>query len=232
MAAIVETAERFFEACETGQGWGECQQYCHPDATFSAQAAALEGVDSLQAYTEWMKGLLTPLPDGRAEVRSFAVDEARSKVSAYGVFHGTHTGEGGRSADRKERGGRLRLRHGLRGRQDPPHDEDLERRGHDAAARVEVAPPSMQPRGDESRRVAFPNVRVSPAGSWMRGPRRRSSRQARRGIWSTASAPGHARGVAVAGGPLARLRAVDRGHRDAAPRMGRPGPAAATRSAG
>jgi predicted ester cyclase len=95
MSAIVETAQRFFEACETGQGWGACQQYCHPDATFSAQTDALEGVDSLEAYTEWMKGLLTPLPDGSAEVRTFAVDEARSKVSAYGVFHGTHTGEGG-----------------------------------------------------------------------------------------------------------------------------------------
>ena len=95
MAAIVETAERFFEACETGQGWQECQQYCHPDATFTAQAAALDGVDSVQAYTEWMKSLLIPLPDGRAEVRSFAVDEARNKVSAYAVFRGTHTGEGG-----------------------------------------------------------------------------------------------------------------------------------------
>ena len=95
MAAIIETAERFFEACETGQGWAECQRYCHPDATFSAQSAALEGVDSLDGYTEWMKGLLTPLADGRAEVRSFAVDEKRSKVTVYAVFHGTHTGEGG-----------------------------------------------------------------------------------------------------------------------------------------
>jgi predicted ester cyclase len=95
MAAMAEIAERFFEACETGRGWEECQQYCHPNATFSAQAGALESVDSLQAYTEWMKNLLIPLPDGRAEVRSFAVDEARNKVSAYAVFHGTHTGEGG-----------------------------------------------------------------------------------------------------------------------------------------
>jgi predicted ester cyclase len=83
----------------SGAGWwhgeGECQQYCHPEATFLAQAAAFEGVDSLEAYTEWMKGLLTPLPDGRAEVRTFAMDEARGKVSAYGVFHGTHTGDGG-----------------------------------------------------------------------------------------------------------------------------------------
>ena len=95
MTGIVETAEAFFEACETGGGWEKCQQYCHPDATFAAQAAALEGVDNLQAYTEWMKGLLTPVPDGRAEVQSFAVDEARGKVVVYGVFRGTQTGEGG-----------------------------------------------------------------------------------------------------------------------------------------
>jgi hypothetical protein len=82
MTTIKEIAERFFDACETGQGWQECQQYCHEGATFSAQAAALEGVDSLQAYTEWMKGLFAPLPDGRAEVSSFAVDEERNKVLA------------------------------------------------------------------------------------------------------------------------------------------------------
>lgn len=95
MTSMIETAEAFFQACETGQGWAECEQYCHSDATFSAQAAALQGVDSLDAYTEWMKGLLTPLPDGQAEVRSFGVDETRKKVSVYGVFAGTHTGEGG-----------------------------------------------------------------------------------------------------------------------------------------
>ena len=95
MTAIGEIAGRFYDACETGRGWEECQQYCHPDATFSAQAPVLEGVDTLQAYTEWMKGLFAPLPDGRAEVRSFAVDEERNKVLAYSVFHATHTGEGG-----------------------------------------------------------------------------------------------------------------------------------------
>jgi predicted ester cyclase len=92
---IVETAERFFQACETGQGWQGCEQYCQPDATFSAQAAALEDVDTLAGYTEWMKGLFAPLPDGRAEVHTFAVDEERDKVVVYAVFHGTHTGDGG-----------------------------------------------------------------------------------------------------------------------------------------
>jgi len=42
-----------------------------------------------------MKGILTVLPDARYEVKSFATDSARNNVAAYGVFHGTHTGEGG-----------------------------------------------------------------------------------------------------------------------------------------
>lgn len=95
MPPINETAEHFFHACESGKGWSACRAYCHPDATFSAQADALAGVNTLEAYTEWMKGLFTPVPDGRYELRSFAVDEARNNVAAYGVFRGTHTGEGG-----------------------------------------------------------------------------------------------------------------------------------------
>jgi predicted ester cyclase len=95
MASIRETAQQFFDACETGKGWTVCQQYCHPGATFSGQIGALAGVETLQAYTDWMQGLLTPLPDGSYEVRSFAVDTERNNVSAYGVFRGTHTGSGG-----------------------------------------------------------------------------------------------------------------------------------------
>ena len=95
MSAIRETAEQFFDACETGKGWDVCQPYCHDGATFSSQTGALEGVDTVQAYTDWMKGLFTPVPDASYEVRSFAVDDARQNVAAYGVFRGTHTGEGG-----------------------------------------------------------------------------------------------------------------------------------------
>ena len=95
MTSIRDTAERFFDACETGKGWEICKQYCHPGATFSAQADALMGVDTLEGYTGWMKGLFTPVPDGHYELRSFAVDEARNNVAAYGVLRGTHTGDGG-----------------------------------------------------------------------------------------------------------------------------------------
>jgi predicted ester cyclase len=95
MDSITDTATKFFDACESGKGWAGCQAYCQPGATFSAQADALAGVDTLQAYTEWMKGLFTPAPDASYEVRAFAVDEARQSVMAYGVFRGTHTADGG-----------------------------------------------------------------------------------------------------------------------------------------
>ncbi|MFT5290836.1 MAG: putative ester cyclase [Candidatus Paceibacteria bacterium] len=95
MTKMKETAKLFFEACETGSGWEECRQYCHEGATFSAQADVLAGVSTLEGYTDWMKGLLTPVPDGSYEVRSFAVDDERQNVAAYGIFRGTHTEDGG-----------------------------------------------------------------------------------------------------------------------------------------
>jgi predicted ester cyclase len=95
MTSIRDTAELFFDACETGKGWKGCEQYCQPGGTFSAQVDTLAGMAALEAYTEWMKSLLTLLPDGNATVRSFAVDEARNNVAVFGVFRGTHTGEGG-----------------------------------------------------------------------------------------------------------------------------------------
>jgi predicted ester cyclase len=42
-----------------------------------------------------MKGLLTLMPDGRYEIKSFATDDDTKSVCAFAVFSGTHTGEGG-----------------------------------------------------------------------------------------------------------------------------------------
>lgn len=93
--SMVAIAESFFEACETGKGWETCSAFCTPEATFSSQAEPLQGVKTLAQYTDWMKGLMTVLPDGRYEIKSFAVDTARNNVAAYGIFQGTHTGPGG-----------------------------------------------------------------------------------------------------------------------------------------
>ena len=96
MGSIEETAAAFFDACETGQGWEACERYCHAGASFAAQAAIFEGIDTLEGYTEAMKGLITgPLPDGSYEIRAFAVDEERGSVCGFADFKGTHTGEGG-----------------------------------------------------------------------------------------------------------------------------------------
>ena len=95
MSDRLETARNFYEDCETGKGWEVCQQYCHPGATFSAQTGALAGIDTLEAYTEWTRGLLTPIPDGHYEMRFMGEDEARKNVAVYAVFHGTQTGPGG-----------------------------------------------------------------------------------------------------------------------------------------
>ena len=95
MASIRDIAQEFFVACEAGKGWSVCKAFCTDNATFSAQAEPLSGVSTLAQYTDWMKGLMAILPDGKYQVRSFAVDGERNNVCAYGVFTGTHTGEGG-----------------------------------------------------------------------------------------------------------------------------------------
>ncbi len=95
MSHMQQQAMAFFDACETGKGWQACGAYCHPGATFSAQADALADVTTLEGYCEWMKGLLTPIPDGHYELKCFAADEERHCVIAFAVFHGTQTGPGG-----------------------------------------------------------------------------------------------------------------------------------------
>lgn len=93
--SLMDDAKAFFDACETGKGWAGCAQYCAPDASFACQSAALAEVVTLEAYADWMKGLFTPVPDGRYELKGFALDEERNMALAFAVFHGTQTGEGG-----------------------------------------------------------------------------------------------------------------------------------------
>jgi hypothetical protein len=91
----IDTAKAFFIACETGQGWAACAAHCHPDAGFSAQSDAIASITTLADYTEWMKGLLGPIPDGNYELTGFAGDAERGTVIASAVFTGSNTGPGG-----------------------------------------------------------------------------------------------------------------------------------------
>lgn len=88
---------------------------------------------TLQHYTEWMKRLLTFIPDGRFKLKSFATDDERNNVSAYAVFRGTDTGEGAVPINGQDRLVRLRVRDVLRRRQDHAHAKDLACRPDDGA---------------------------------------------------------------------------------------------------
>jgi len=92
---MIKAAEQFFVACETGKGWAACSAWCTPDATFSAQAEPLADVKTLAQYADWMKAISSVFPGAHYDLKSFAVDAERNNVSAYAVFHATHTGEGG-----------------------------------------------------------------------------------------------------------------------------------------
>jgi predicted ester cyclase len=95
MASMQDTARAFFDAVETGKGWPVVSAYCTADAGFAAQAEPLAEVRTIEAYAEWMRGLLKFMPDAHYALRCFATDEERNSVSAYAVFMGTHSGEGG-----------------------------------------------------------------------------------------------------------------------------------------
>ena len=124
MASITAIANDFFAACETGKGWEGCKAYCVPNATFAAQAEPLAGIKTLAEYADWMKGLMTIMPDGSYEVKSFATDTERNNVAAYGVFS-THTGLGGRCEPTGKKTTRIMPIYAVHRRQDQPHDGDL-----------------------------------------------------------------------------------------------------------
>ena len=113
--SITETAMKFFKACEEGKGWDECKSYCTADATFSAQAEPLADMQSLEQYTEWMKGLLTFMSDAGYEIKSFAADdEQEERLCLRRVLWHAYRRGWPLPAHRQEDGERLRLRYGVR----------------------------------------------------------------------------------------------------------------------
>ena len=95
MSTSKETALAFYHACESGAGWAGCAEFCHADAGFSAQAGAIAEMNTLEAYCDWMKGVLTILPDAGYDLKAAGADDENDRVAIFGVFSGTHTGEGG-----------------------------------------------------------------------------------------------------------------------------------------
>lgn len=92
--STMDIATKFFDACETGKGWDGCKGYCEPKASFSCQADALAEVTTVEAYCEWMKGLLVPVPDAGYEIKAMSHDAERNVVTVYAVINGTNTVDG------------------------------------------------------------------------------------------------------------------------------------------
>ncbi len=92
--STMDIATQFFDACETGKGWEGCKGYCEPNAGFSCQADALADVTTVEAYCEWMKGLLVPVPDAHYEIKAMSHDAERNIVTVYAVINGTNTVDG------------------------------------------------------------------------------------------------------------------------------------------
>jgi hypothetical protein len=127
MFSIKETANKFFADCESGKGWQTCKDYCSANATFSSHASSLEGVETVEAYADWMKGVCQMLPDCSYELKATTVDEEAGCISFFAVFFWhAHGRRWTCTADRKARRGRLCLRLRILRRQNPAFNEDME----------------------------------------------------------------------------------------------------------
>ena len=91
----LETCKNFFDACETGKGWNECQQYCLDNASFEAQSGPLAEIKTVEAYTNWMNGLATQtMPGCSYEIHFSGWDSKNRMACFFATFKGTHTGPG------------------------------------------------------------------------------------------------------------------------------------------
>lgn len=87
-----DIAQNFFKACEDGAGWEGCAEYCLPDAGFSAQAGAIDDLDTLAGYCDWMQSVYARVSDISYEVKGFADDASRQTVLVFAVFSGIPKG--------------------------------------------------------------------------------------------------------------------------------------------
>ena len=91
-----ETAEKFFHACESLEGWEGCQGFAAGDATFTGQCEPIADITTLEGYCEWMKGFGTVTAKGCSyDLHTSAWDAANSTAIFFATFHGTHVGDGG-----------------------------------------------------------------------------------------------------------------------------------------
>lgn len=91
-----ENATKFFHACESVKGWGQCSQYVEPGASFSAQCEPLVDIKTVKEYVDWMTGFCeTIAPGSRYKLHASAFDDSTGTAMFFATFSLSHTGEGG-----------------------------------------------------------------------------------------------------------------------------------------
>jgi hypothetical protein len=97
MTSPYANALKFFEACESNEGWEGCKQYVvDNEAPFKAQAAALNEITTIQGYVEWVKAFGTiTAPGATYELHVGCFDQTTRKAVFSATYHAKHTGEGG-----------------------------------------------------------------------------------------------------------------------------------------
>ena len=84
--------QEHFDACDFGQGWDGCKQFCHSDASFETEAETLANIDTLAIYCDWMIDALAMLDkDVKVKVKAIAHDRDTDIVLIYGEIEGTVT---------------------------------------------------------------------------------------------------------------------------------------------
>jgi hypothetical protein len=91
-----DNATKFFHACESLDGWAGCKPFVTPGARFRAQCEPLEGIDTVEGYTEWMASLgKDVLPGCHYKLVASAYDASTRTALFFGIFTGKHTGAAG-----------------------------------------------------------------------------------------------------------------------------------------
>ena len=91
-----ENAQKFFLACEAPEGWAGCKPYVADGASFTAQCEPLVGVNTIEAYCDWMAGIgKITAPGASYDLHASAYDEANKTAIFFATYHARHTGDGG-----------------------------------------------------------------------------------------------------------------------------------------
>jgi len=91
-----ENARKFFVACEAPEGWEGCKPFVAEGASFTAQSEPLTGINTIEAYCDWMAAIGTvTAPGATYDLHTSSYDEATKTAVFFATYHARHTGEGG-----------------------------------------------------------------------------------------------------------------------------------------